>query len=449
MRYLVTAQSHFRAMALLTRDDLRNGKIADAKQQFAEHLDALERMSPAVEDAMLRGLRDADGRFGATGREVQGLYERGAMDKALEMHMEQEHEVSHELEDAMSVLIQDRTAGLLALAESTDSIHGLLQRITSGLSLAGLMVAVLTGIVLSWAFIRPLRRINAVIGAVAEGDFSQRVDVLNRDEFGEVAQNINATNQRLGELYGDLERELAERQRAEETLERRATELAAVNQELEAFSYSVSHDLRAPLRSIDGFSQALLEDYADALDDEGKDHLNRVRSNTQRMGELIDDLLSLSRVTRSEMRWEQVDLSGLAQTIAAELREREPERQVEFAIADGVTSHGDSHLLRVALENLLGNAWKFTGKHPSARIEFGATSDQGQQAYFVRDDGAGFDMTYADKLFGAFQRLHPGTDFTGTGIGLATVQRVIHRHGGRIWAEGAVEQGATFFFTLA
>ena len=260
MRYLVTAQSHFRAMALLTRDDLWNGKIADAKQQFAEHLDALEQMSPAEEDAFLQGLRDAEGRFGATGREVQGLYESGTMNEALEMHMEQEHEVSHELEDAMGVLIQDRTAGLLALAESTDSIHGLLQRITSVLSLAGLMVAVLTGIVLSWAFIRPLRRINAVIGAVAQGDFSQRVDVLNRDELGEVAQNINATNQRLGERYGDLERELAERQRAEETLERRATELAAVNQELEAFSYSVSHDLRAPLRSIDGFSQALLED---------------------------------------------------------------------------------------------------------------------------------------------------------------------------------------------
>ena len=245
-----------------------------------------------------------------------------------------------------------------------------------------------------------------------------------------------------------------ERKRAEEALE-------ASNKELEAFSYSVSHDLRAPLRSIDGFGQILLEDYADILDAQGKDHLVRVRSATQHMGELIDDLLKLSRVTRSEMKQVLVDLSALARAIAVELRKSQPERRVQFVIAPGAVANGDARLLRVLLENLLANAWKFTSKHPTARIEFGVTqlgevgsqqsavgSRQSQIVYFVRDDGAGFDMSYAGKLFGAFQRLHTASEFPGTGIGLATVQRIVYRHGGRVWAEGAVDQGATFYFTL-
>jgi light-regulated signal transduction histidine kinase (bacteriophytochrome) len=202
------------------------------------------------------------------------------------------------------------------------------------------------------------------------------------------------------------------------------------------------------LRSIDGFSQALLEDYGETLDAPGQHYLQRVRAATQRMAQLIDDLLGLARVTRSELHCEVVDLSMLARSITAELQQREPQRQVECAIVEGVVAQGDRQLLQVVLENLLGNAWKFTSVHPSAHIEFGALAREGQVTYFVRDDGAGFDMAYAGKLFGAFQRLHAMTEFAGTGIGLATVQRVIHRHGGRIWAEGAVEQGATFYFTL-
>ena len=233
-----------------------------------------------------------------------------------------------------------------------------------------------------------------------------------------------------------------------EDLQRHAIELEATNKELEAFSYSVSHDLRAPLRAIDGFSQAVLEDYGQNLDKQGKDYLDRVRDGSQRMAQLIDDMLNLSRVTRSEMKRETVDLSGVVRSIATELQKTQPERQVEFVVAEGLTASGDVRLLRVALQNLLTNAWKFTGKHSKAKIQFGVIANNGKPAYFVRDDGAGFDMAYANKLFGAFQRLHAMTEFMGTGIGLATVQRVIHRHGGRVWAEGKVEQGATFYFTL-
>jgi light-regulated signal transduction histidine kinase (bacteriophytochrome) len=258
-----------------------------------------------------------------------------------------------------------------------------------------------------------------------------------------------------GQLVISTIRDVTERKTAEaritalnEDLQRRVAELAAVNKELEAFSYSVSHDLRAPLRSIDGFSQALLEEYGDVLTGDGADYLRRVRAATQRMGELIDDLLNLSRVTRREMRREPVDLSALARMILAQLAKGDPGRHVEVHVADGLVAWGDPHLLRLALENLLGNAWKFTGKQPAARVEFGMTSENGASAYFVRDNGVGFDMAYSYKLFGAFQRLHAMTEFPGTGIGLATVQRVINRHGGRVWADAALGTGATFYFTL-
>jgi PAS domain S-box-containing protein len=243
-------------------------------------------------------------------------------------------------------------------------------------------------------------------------------------------------------------RDVSARKTAEDALKRYATQLEVANAELDAFAYSVSHDLRAPLRSIDGFSAALLEDYAERLGDAGRDHLNRVRKASQRMAGLIDDLLALSRVTRATLNRERVDLSALALQISAELRQRDPGRHGEFLISADLHSEGDTRLLRIALENLLGNAWKYTARTPRAHIEFGTAQHNGEQAYFVRDNGAGFDMRYADKLFGAFQRLHSAGEFEGSGIGLATVQRIIHRHGGRVWAEGTVGQGATFYFTL-
>ena len=224
--------------------------------------------------------------------------------------------------------------------------------------------------------------------------------------------------------------------------------LQETNRELEAFAYSVSHDLRAPLRAIDGFSEALLQDYGDKLDAAGEDKLRRVRAAAQRLGALIDALLSLSRLTRREMKMERVDLGALARSVYHQLREAEPGRQASFLIAEGIEVHGDSEMLRVLLENLLGNAWKFTARQPAAEIELGMAKVDGQPAYFVRDNGAGFDMAYAKKLFGPFQRLHRQDEFPGDGVGLATVERIVRRHGGRVWAEGAVNQGATFFFTL-
>lgn len=226
------------------------------------------------------------------------------------------------------------------------------------------------------------------------------------------------------------------------------TALVAANQELEAFSYSVSHDLRAPLRGIDGFSQALEEDCSERLDETGRRHLERVRSAARYMGQLIDALLRLSRVARMGLRRSAVDLSGLARMVVRDLEARDPGRKVEFAIAGGVRAVGDATLLHVVMENLLGNAWKFTGKREDARIEFGVETGGGEPVYWVRDNGAGFDMKYAGKLFSPFQRLHGVHEFPGTGIGLATVQRVVHRHAGRVWAESVAGQGTTIRFTL-
>jgi len=256
-------------------------------------------------------------------------------------------------------------------------------------------------------------------------------------------------------LYQDItERKLAEEEirkwnaELEQRVRERTVQLETTNKELEAFSYSVSHDLRAPLRGIDGWSQALLEDYGDLLDEKGRQYLDRVRSETQHMGHLIDDMLQLSRLTRIEMFKEPVNLSTLADSIVERLKLEESHRHVEFSIQPGLIAKGDSHLLEAVLANLLGNALKFTGKREDARIEFGQTELKGQRVFFVRDNGAGFDMAYSQKMFGPFQRMHKASEFPGTGVGLAIVQRVIHRHGGHVWAESEVGRGATFYFTL-
>jgi light-regulated signal transduction histidine kinase (bacteriophytochrome) len=217
---------------------------------------------------------------------------------------------------------------------------------------------------------------------------------------------------------------------------------------LESFSYSVSHDLRAPLRAIDGFSKAVLDEYGEKLDDYARDCLHRVRTGAEKMSLLINDLLNLSRVSRSALRIEPVNLTGLARGLERDLRRRDPARKIDIHIADGLSVRGDKRLLTIACTNLIENAWKYTARQPEARVVFGQEHQHGEEVFFVRDNGAGFDMAYAGKLFGPFQRLHDESEFDGTGIGLATVQRVISRHRGRIWVEAAVNHGATFFFTL-
>jgi PAS domain S-box-containing protein len=233
-----------------------------------------------------------------------------------------------------------------------------------------------------------------------------------------------------------------------ESLRLQAVELETVNKELESFSYSVSHDLRAPLRAIDGFSQALLDESGDRLDEKGKHYLERIRAGDQRMAQLIDDLLSLSQVSSKSFERKTVDLSEIAADVFAVLARAEPNRKVAFEVAQQVTAEADEGLIRIVFQNLIENAWKFTARRDAAEIEFGVRNGNGKPQYFVHDNGTGFDMAYAGKLFGAFQRLHAADEYPGTGIGLATVARIVHRHGGKVWAEGRVNQGATFWFTL-
>ncbi|MDQ6704977.1 MAG: CHASE3 domain-containing protein [Acidobacteriota bacterium] len=263
---------------------------------------------------------------------------------------------------------------------------------------------------------------------------------IDRDitQQAKLAADLSASEQRYRALAEELEIRV----------QKRTSELESANKELETFSYSVSHDLRAPLRTIDGFSLALIEDYAGRLDDQGTDMLARVRSATQRMGALIDDMLKLARVSRTELRREKVSLSGIAESVLADLKRTQPERDVTTSIAENVVVTGDGALLRVAMENLLLNAWKFTSRRARAELAFGVHRGDGGRVYFIKDNGEGFDMAYAGRLFAPFQRLHDQREFEGTGVGLATVQRIIHRHGGRIWADAAVDQGATFRFTL-
>ena len=321
----------------------------------------------------------------------------------------------------------------LATKRSNDAQRQLLIVIFSGLAL----IAV-TKIGVSWLIHRsvltPVARLEHAARQVAAGNWSFEFGRGGHDEIGQLARSLGSMTQSLRDSLGQIERS--------------NRELAVLNKELEAFSYSVAHDLRGPLRSMDGFSLALLEDYGDKLDDEGKDALQRIRAASQRMGWLIDDLLRLSKVTRTELKLERVDLSGLAQAIAESLQSDRKGTAVELAIERGMTITADTELMRILMQNLLQNAWKFTGKTERPVIRVGAIERDGKRGCFVADNGVGFDTAHADRLFGAFQRLHHAADFPGTGIGLAIAQRIVHRHGGSIWAEARQGEGATFFFTV-
>jgi len=327
----------------------------------------------------------------------------------------------------------DRDAMQAAFATSVEA-EATARVYRTWVSVSCLGLAILFALGVSRGLVRSVRSLGDGLARFGRGDFEEPIGVSSRDELGELARHANA-------MAASLRRHDEERRRIQ-------GELEASNKELEAFSYSVAHDLRAPLRGINGYSRALVEDYGPKLDGEAHDYLARIDAATQRMGELIDALLSLARVTRADFRRETVNLSRIAELVVKQLRAGSPDRTVDVVVDEGVIAQGDAPLLRALLENLLGNAWKFTSARPAAHIRFGVDRARDPPAYFVRDDGAGFDMAYATKLFAPFQRLHSQKEFAGTGVGLATVQRIVHRHGGRIWAEGAVGEGATFHFTL-
>lgn len=298
----------------------------------------------------------------------------------------------------------------------------------------GLIFIALLSLLMTRQLINPLSRITRVAADLASGERFKRIQLDRRDEIGVLANIFNNMVEKL--------------ESANQHLARRSAELAAVNKELESFAYSVAHDLRAPLRAIDGFSTALLEDYGEQLEGEAKTYLNYVGEGSREMGRLIDDLLNLSRTTRGEMTYAEVDLSKMVSEVLEQLRSADPDRRVQTDIAQGVVVTGDPRLLRVAMNNLLGNAWKFTSAKREAYISFAARRVDGQFVCVIQDNGAGFDMAYENKLFVPFQRLHRKEEFEGSGIGLVTVQRIIHRHGGTIQAKGAIDKGASFTFTL-
>lgn len=347
--------------------------------------------------------------------------------------------LDEQLSRKLLVLQQESLVDAIRLSDySADRISEAQRRVVQ-VSMVGLALIALATVGAAWIIHRgvldPIRRLEQATREVAAGNWSHGLDVRGNDEVGEMSRNFDAMTQAMRAAFAQLERS--------------NQELVALNKEIEAFSFSVSHDLRAPLRSMDGFSLALLEDYHATLDEEGRDYLQRIRASSQRMGKLIDDLLGLSRVTRTELAVRPVDLSVMAADIAASLAHQEPGRRVRWVIEDRVTVDADRSLAQIALQNLLENAWKFTAKTEEPTIHLGQTMRDGEAVCFVADNGVGFDMTYADRLFGAFQRLHHENEFAGTGIGLAIVQRIVRRHEGRIWAEARPHAGATFYFTFS
>ncbi|MEO8587203.1 MAG: ATP-binding protein [Acidobacteriota bacterium] len=328
--------------------------------------------------------------------------------------------VFYDLQANASVLVDSAAARTDATDRRSSSIAFIIVAVALGVTLAN-------SVAIGKLVERRVGLLREGAGRLTAGDLTYRLAVSGTDELAEVAHAFDTMASRV---------------------QQHVLRLESLNRELEAFSYSVSHDLRAPLRSIDGFARILGEDHGETIGAEGRRCLERIVGAAGSMSLLIDDLLKLSRVSRGELLLEDVDLSDLARTVAANSRPGGPGRTIDVVVADGVRAVCDRGLLRVALEDLFDNAFKFTSRKPQCRVEFGTANDGGERRYFVRDDGAGFDPAYAGKLFGAFQRLHTGVEFPGTGIGLATVQRIVQRHGGRVWAEGRVDHGATFYFTL-
>jgi signal transduction histidine kinase/ActR/RegA family two-component response regulator len=345
------------------------------------------------------------------------------------------HRFEAQLSNRLLLLQQENLADAFRLIDMAGERIAAAQRRVVLVTMLGLGLVAAATVAISWLIDRkllmPIASIVRATRQVAAGNWNYRLDIRSDDEIGEMVANFEAMTRSLRDSFDQVERS--------------NRELAALNQEIESFSYSVSHDLRAPLRSMDGFSLALLEDYADKLDDTGRNYLSRIRAASQRMGRLIDELLGLARVTRTELNKERVDLAPMARELIQSLQQQHPERHVRGEIEDSLVVMADKTLVHIVMQNLIENAWKFTARAADACIRVGRTTRDGQPVCFVADNGVGFDMNYADRLFGAFQRLHHENEFPGTGIGLATVHRIIRRHGATIWAESAAGAGATFF----
>ncbi len=429
-----------------TFDELRRGFQDAVSARDHDALDAVAQTERSLFDQLAGAHQAVGADEEAALRRAVGDYYDAARDVSLRLMADETGEAllgaMAEMQAKQS-LVEDalKRATMLDRHELTAAFAGVLeaQREAAtyrlGISVSCVVAVVVLISILGRSVIRSMGALSTGLRRFGTGDFGTPIAITTRDELGDLARHANY-------MAASLDRLDRERKKAEAALK-------ISNQELEAFSYAVAHDLRAPLRGINGFSQALIEDWGDKLDDEAKQSLNRIAAGAGRMGQLIDALLALSRVSRAELQHEAVNLSQVAEGVAKQLRIAEPDRAVRFTLQEGVTAEGDVRLLRAALENLMGNAWKFTSRGANPEITFGETAENGERVYFVKDNGAGFDMAYATKLFAPFQRLHAAREFEGTGIGLATVQRIVHRHGGRIWAQGAVGEGATFKFTLA
>jgi signal transduction histidine kinase len=427
-------------------DRLRRGFQDAVAAHDAEMLEATKASRQRFLEQLTAARASVDPEDESALRDALGDYYASALDVSRRLIAD---ETGEALVDAMASM-QAKQTRLQIVLEKTTAFDG--QKLQDAFALAArseaeaqtyrlwISVACLAIVLTIWlglsrSLLRSVAELIAGFGRFGAGHFEEPIPVVGATELAGLATQANR-------MAANLDRAISERRRVEAALQ-------SSNHELEAFSYSVAHDLRAPLRAINGFSRTVLEDYGDKLDAEGRDYLQRIGAAAERLGLLIDALLALSRVSRVELQRERVDMTRVADAVMKQLRATQPDRVVEFVAQEGVTADGDPTLLRALFDNLLGNAWKFTGARTGGRIAFGTTKQNGSMAYYIKDNGAGFDMAYSDKLFAPFQRLHQARDFAGTGIGLATVQRIVRRHGGEIWAEAAVGAGATFYFTLA
>lgn len=408
------------------------------EHEVSERLDRLIASNPFSDPEAAEVLDDLRQRTAATHRIFAELVAGPARAGALGTEDPSIRRFEAQLSSRLLILQQESLADAFRLTDhSTERINDAQQRVVIVI-IVGLGLIALTTVAVAWLINRhvltPIGRLEQATREVAAGNWNYKLASLRHDEIGDMSRNFDAMTQALRESFAQIER--------------KNDELAALNKEIEAFSYSVSHDLRGPLRSMDGFSLALLEDYGDKLDDEARDSLNRIRAASQRMGRLIDELLGLSRVTRAELAIRSVNLSAVTREIAESLQRQQPDRPVQWVIEEGMTVQADKSLMHIAMQNLLENAWKFTGKTEKPVIRVGMVEHDGRKDCFVADNGVGFDMAYADRLFGAFQRLHHESEFSGTGIGLAIVQRIFRRHEGQIWVHAMPGHGATFYFSL-